>query len=161
MDPQKFALHISGLSKIEALELAEIIGESNLQGVTDPDDGDRRFGDLVTTLTLVVIASSAIQGLAVWLAKRRVRAEGIENFSIEKLADGSMRVNMQRISRSGSSDTPSPAAIESRGKCASIGAQRSATSARPLTSVPSAQYLQAFGSSGSSPIIAMRGAPWR
>ncbi len=111
MDAQKFALHIVGLSKIEALELAEMLGEPNLRRETDPGE-DSRFGDLAATVALVVVASSAIQGLAIWLAKRRIRAEDIETVSIEKMADGSMRVNIQRINRSGSSDTPSPAAIE-------------------------------------------------
>ncbi len=106
-------LRLEGISEIEIMELEEILGSSVLQ-VTRPAPGALdRHGDFGLGAVLIELGSIALSGLAVWLAKKRVKDIQESGMRIVKGADGTLTVDVRTIRSAVSSAPPDAATTKS------------------------------------------------
>jgi hypothetical protein len=92
------SLQIVGLSEIELLELEKLLPDSAMERLRDESLPKTDHGDLGLTVAVVIVTAAMVHGLSVWLAKRRVEDIKESNLSFEKLADGTVRLNVTQMS---------------------------------------------------------------
>lgn len=105
-------LEIIGVTELELLELEEQCSASVMDRPTEERKG-AEHGDFGITAAVVVLTAAAIQGLAVWLAKRRVENFSESKVSFEKHPDGSMRLDLSQMARGTVSESPDARVVES------------------------------------------------
>jgi hypothetical protein len=105
---QAVILEFGGVSGIELLELKEELPPGavltrSAEAIEVPDHGDASVGTAV-----IVLGVEAIQALALWLAKRRVKAESLAECTMERTADGGTIVHFTQYKKDSVSDAPAP-----------------------------------------------------
>jgi hypothetical protein len=99
-------LQVIGLTEIELLELEEECPDLTMHRSPAAGPQKTQHGDLGLTVAVVVVMAAAVQGLAVWLAKRMVEDFTTSEVSVEKLPDGTLRINATQMSRGKLSESP-------------------------------------------------------
>ena len=107
------SLQIVGLSEIELLELEELLPDSEMERLRDESLPRTEHGDLGLTAAVVIVTAAMVHALSVWLAKRRVEDIKESNLSLEKLPDGTIRLNVTQMSRGAVSESPDAQVVES------------------------------------------------
>ena len=105
-------LQIIGLSEVELLELEEQFPDSAIDRFRDERLSKTDHGDLGLTVAVVIVTTAVVHGLSVWLAKRRVEDLNVSNLSFEKLADGTVRLNVTQMSRGAVSESPDAQVVD-------------------------------------------------
>lgn len=104
------SLQIAGLSELQLLQLEEELS-ADVARISEEQTKDRH-GDLGLTVAVVVVTAAAVHGLSVFLAKRRVESLRSSTLSLEKLPDGTVRLNISELSRGTSSEPPDASVVE-------------------------------------------------
>jgi hypothetical protein len=99
-------LEIVGLTEIELLEFEEECHDQVIQRSPANASRESEHGDLGLTAAVVILTAAAVQGLAVWLAKRRVEDIKLTNVSITKGADGSFQMDLSRLEHGKKTESP-------------------------------------------------------
>jgi hypothetical protein len=107
------SLQIVGLSELELLELEELLPDSAMERLQDESLPKTAHGDLGLTAAVVIVTAAMVHGLSVWLAKRRIEDIKESTLSFEKLADGTIRLNVTQMSRGAVSESPDAKVVES------------------------------------------------
>lgn len=105
-------LQITGLSPIDAEELAEDVGEENVTIRRGEQNLGHDLGILgVDDVVIILLGAAAINGVSLWLAKRHMRKEEVEKLKIEKKADGSQVIEYVHTKTHKESAPPDAASI--------------------------------------------------
>ncbi len=104
-------LQICGLTEVDLLELEELCPEMMKRSQAEGLSGTQH-GDLGLTAAVVIVTIAVVQGLAVWMAKRRVKDIRTSNVSFEKLPDGTVRMNASQMSSGTLSESPDPQVVQ-------------------------------------------------
>jgi hypothetical protein len=104
-------LQIIGLTEIELLELEEECVNLTIQRSSAEGPQQTQHGDLGLTAAVAIVTAAAVQGLAVWLAKRRVEDIKLSRVLFEKLPDGTVRMNATQLERGKLTECPDPQVV--------------------------------------------------
>ena len=91
------ALRIEGIDEVAAVDLKEHLPEGAVRRVRMPrPTGGRLHGEPISAVAAVVAVSvPAIQALATWLAKRRVKTTDEQELTFRRDPDGTVTVTLR------------------------------------------------------------------
>lgn len=102
-------IEIPGLREIEVMDLEEDLPEGSVE--VRPPDGpptSAEHGDFGLTTVIVILGIEAINGLSIWLAKRRVKETNVKDISLVRETDGRLILNYHESGERTFEESPDP-----------------------------------------------------
>jgi hypothetical protein len=104
---------IPDLLDIDVLEMEEQLPEGAVQSAPAPSsDGTADYHDLGLTAAIVIVSVAAINGLSVWLAKRRSTEKDVTDITLVKDSQGGCVLKYRRSTDTSVSESPDPAVVK-------------------------------------------------
>ena len=90
-------LRIENLTNIDIMEIEEELGPSVVK-VADPSSGAMdRHEDFGLSAVIIILGAAALNSLAIWLAKKRVRTEDLQHMKVTVGSDRTVTIDVTTI----------------------------------------------------------------